>query len=176
MDKLNTAYQEKKVSLKLNLGLKSVYIIKMSEEKDDLKSIKVYKFNNTMENWHEFALKVSIIADSRGYDGIIDGTETPPNEKETIEIFADNKGDVLKTKKDKLKTRAANKKCYRDLVMSTEGISLIIVENATSDKLTKGYLRKAWGRLERRWNLKTRKDKVEEYTKILNYRLENTRQ
>ena len=36
----------------------------MSEEKDDLKSIKVYKFNNTKENWHEFALKFRVIADT----------------------------------------------------------------------------------------------------------------
>ena len=144
----------------------------MSEVKDDMKSIKVYKFNNTKENWHEFALKFRVIADSRGYDGIIDGTETPPDEKETIEILTADTGDALKTKKDKLKARAANKKGYRDLVMSTEGISLNIVENATSDKLTK----KAWGRLERRWNLKTREDKVEVYTKFLNYKLENTRQ
>ena len=60
--------------------------------------------------------------------------------------------------------------------MSTEGISLNIVENATSDKLTKGDLKKVWGRLERRWNPKTREDKVEVYTKFLNYKLENTRQ
>ena len=60
--------------------------------------------------------------------------------------------------------------------MSTEGISLNIVENATLDKLSKGDLRKAWGRLERRWNPKTREDKVEVYTKFLNYKLENTRQ
>ena len=60
--------------------------------------------------------------------------------------------------------------------MSTEGISLNIVENATSDKLSKGNLRKAWGRLEMRWNPKTREDKVEVYTKFLNYKLENTRQ
>ena len=148
----------------------------MSEEKDDLRSIKVYKFNNTKENWHEFALKFRVIADSRGYDGIIDGTETPPDKKEKIEILAADTGDVLKTKKDKLTARAANKKSYRDLVMSTDGISLNLVENATSDKLTKGDLRKAWGRLERRWNPKTREDKVEVYTKFLNYKLENTRQ
>ena len=173
---MNTAYQEKNTSLKANLRLKSVHIIKMSEEKDDLKSIKVYKFNNTKENWHEFALNFIVIADTRGYDGIIDGTETPPDEKETVEILADDKGDVLKTKKDKLKARTANKRGYRDLVMSTEGISLNIVENATSDKLTKGDFKKAWGRLERKWNLRTREDKVEVYTKFLNYKLENTRQ
>ena len=90
------------------------------------------------ENWHEFALKFRVIADSRGYYGIIDGSETPPDEKEVIEILADNEEDVLKAKKVKLTARAANKKGYRDLVMSTEGISLKIVENATSDKLTKG--------------------------------------
>ena len=60
--------------------------------------------------------------------------------------------------------------------MTTDGISLNIVENATSDKLTKGDLRKVWGRLQRRWNPKTREDKVEVYTKFLNYKLENTRQ
>ena len=74
---MSTAYQEKKPRLKLHQGLKSVNIIKMSDEKDDFRSIKVYKFNNTKENWHEFALKFRV-ADSRGYEGIIDGTVTPP--------------------------------------------------------------------------------------------------
>ena len=110
MDKLSTAYQKKKASLKLNLGLKSVDIIKMIDEKDDIRSIKVYKFNNTKENWHEFALKFRVIADSRGYDSIIDGTVASPDKNEEIEILADDKGEVLKTKKDKLTARAANKK------------------------------------------------------------------
>ena len=42
----------------------------MSDDKDDLKSIKVYKFDNTRESWHEFALKFRVIADSRGYEDI----------------------------------------------------------------------------------------------------------
>ena len=132
----------------------------MSEEKDDLKSIKVYKFNNTKENRHEFALKFSVIANSRGYYGDIDGTISPPDKRETITVMAEDKGDVLKAKKDKLKARAANKLGYRDLVMSTEGISLSIVENAISEELTKGDLKKAWERLERRWNPKTKKTKL----------------
>ena len=70
--------------------------------------------------------------------------------------------------------RATNKKGYRDLVMSTEGISLNIVEN--SDKLTKGDLEKAWGRLDRHWNTKTREDAVQFYTKFLHYKLENVKQ
>ena len=148
----------------------------MSEEKDDLKSIKVYKFNNVKESWHEFALKFQVIADTRGYAGIIDGTTVPPAEQEVITIATDDKGDVLKEKKEKLKARLANKTGYRDLVMSTDGISLNIVNNARSDELTRGDLKKAWDRLEQRWNPKTREDKVEVYTKFLNYKLENTRQ
>ena len=137
-DTCKQAYQEKKPRLKLYQGLNSVNIIKMSDEEDDLRSIKVYKFNNTKENWHEFALKFRVIADSRGYEGIIDGTVTPPDEKEVIEILPEEKGPGLKAKKEKLAARLANKKGYRDLVMSTDGLSLNIVENATLDKLTKG--------------------------------------
>ena len=99
MDKLNTAYQRKKQTLKINLRLKSVHIIKMSEEKDDLKSIKVYKFNNTKENWHEFALKFRVIADSRGYYAVIDGSMSPPDKQETITVTTEDKGDVLKEKR-----------------------------------------------------------------------------
>ena len=148
----------------------------MSDEKDYLRTIKVYKFNNTKENWHEFALKFRVIPDSRGYEDIIDGTVIPPDNKEIIEVLPDDKVPEQKAKKEKLAARLANKKGCRDLVMSTEGISLNSVENATSDKLSKGDLRKAWGRLERRWDPKTREDKVEVYSKFLNYKLENTRQ
>ena len=148
----------------------------MSEEKDDLKSIKVYKFDNTKEKWHEFSLKFRVIADTRGYRGIIDGTVIPPDEMAVITITAEDTGAVLEEKKDQLKARKANKIGYRDLVMSTEGISFTIVQNAASEELPSGDLKKAWERLERRWNPKTREDKVEVYTKFLNYKLENTRQ
>ena len=59
----------------------------MSEDKDDLRSIKVYKFNNTKENWHEFALKFRVITDSKGYEDIIDGTVTPLMKKRTLKYF-----------------------------------------------------------------------------------------
>ena len=148
----------------------------MSDEKDDLKSIKVYKFDNTKEKWHEFALKFRVIADTRGYRGIIDGTVIPPDEMAVVTITAEDTGEELEEKKNLLKARKANKVGYRDLVMSTEGISFTIVQNAASEELPSGDLKKAWERLERRWNPKTREDKVEVYTKFLNYKLENTRQ
>ena len=99
VDKLITAYQRKKQSLKINLRLRNAGIIKMSGEKDDLKSIKVYKFNNTKENWHEFALKFRVIADSRGYYGVINGSMSPPDEQETITVTTEDKGGVLKEKR-----------------------------------------------------------------------------
>ena len=148
----------------------------MSEEKDGLKSIKVYRFNNTKENWHEFLLKFGVIADDRGYSDIIEGIGTPPDEKENLEILEKDDAATKKSKKEKQLARAANKKGFRDLVMSTDGISLNIVQNAVSDKLTRGDLKKAWGRLERHWNPKTREDKVQFYTKFLHYKLENVRQ
>ena len=104
-----------------------------------------------------------------GMAGLYDPTVVPPDEKEVITIAAEDKEPALSEKKKKLKARTANMVGYRDLVMSTEGISLIIVENAKSEELTKGELKKAWDRLERRWNPKTREDKVEVYTKFLNY-------
>ena len=139
--------------------MKSINIIKTSDDKDDLRSIKVYKFNNTKENWYELALKFRVIADSRGYEDIIDGTKTPTDEKENLETLSDDNVVEQKAKKEKLAARVANKKGYRDLVMSTEGISLNILENATSDKLSNGDLRKAWGRLKRRWNPKPERTK-----------------
>ena len=148
----------------------------MSEEKDGLKSIMVYRFNNTKESWHEFALKFRVIADDRGYDDIIEGIVTPPDEKEDLEILDKDDAAAMKSKKEKHMARAANKKGFRDLVMSTEGILVNIVENAVSDKLTRGDLKKAWGRLERRWNPKTREDKVQFYMKFLHYKLENVKQ
>ena len=81
----------------------------MSEEKDDLKSIKVYRFNNTKENWHEFALKFRVIADYRGYYGIINRTMVPADVQEQITVSTEDNGAALTEKKDKLKAKTANK-------------------------------------------------------------------
>ena len=67
---------------------------------------------------------------------------TPPEEKKDLEILEKDNAVVKKSKKEKQLARAANKKGFRDLVMSTEGISLNIVENSTSDKLMRGDQKK----------------------------------
>ena len=58
--------------------------------------------------------------------------------KKNLEILDKDDAEVKKDKKSKQATRTTNKKGYRDLVMSGDGISLSIVENSSSDKLTKG--------------------------------------
>ena len=108
-DKLKTAYQKKKRSLSLYRRVTSDYITSMSEDKDERKSIKVYKFDNTKEKWHEFALKFRVIADTRDYRGIIEGSVVPPDELAVITITAEDTGEALKEKKEKLKARKANK-------------------------------------------------------------------
>ena len=91
-DKLKTAYQKKKRSLNLNRRVTRDYITSMSEEKDNLKSIKVYKFDNTKEKWHEFAPKFRVIADTRDYWGIIDGSVVPPDKLAVITVTAEDTG------------------------------------------------------------------------------------
>ena len=85
--------------MSLNRREKRVHITSMSEERDDLKSIKVYNFNNTKESWHEFALKFRVIADTRDYWGIIDGSVVPPDELAIITVTAEDTGEVLKEKR-----------------------------------------------------------------------------
>ena len=82
----------------------------MSEDTDDLKTIKVYKFNNTKEGWYEFAFKFKVIADHRGYNDIIEVTATPPDEKEKLEIIDKDDAEVKQAKMAKQLMRAANKK------------------------------------------------------------------
>ena len=57
-------------------------------------------FDNTKESWHEFALKFRVIADSRGYEDIIDGTKSPPDEKENLEIIGGDDAEKQKAKKE----------------------------------------------------------------------------
>ena len=96
---MKTAYQIKKRSLSLNRRVKRVHIASMSDEKDDLKSIKVYKFDNTKENWHEFTLKFRVIADTRDYWGIIDGSVVPSDKLAIIMVTAEDTGEALKEKR-----------------------------------------------------------------------------
>ena len=66
--------------------------------------------SNTKESWHEVALKFRVIADDRGYDDIIEGIVTPPDEKEDLEILVEDNAEGKKAKKEKQLARAAKKR------------------------------------------------------------------
>ena len=93
----------------------------MSEEKDGLKSIEVYKFNNIKEGWHECALKFRVIADNRGYDDIIEGKEAAPDEKKRLGDPRGRPHTSQNVQKRKTVSKTYKQKKFRDLVVSTEG-------------------------------------------------------
>ena len=53
----------------------------MEDSQDEIRLIKVVKFNDKKEDRAEFALKHKAIAHERGYVGILNGSETVLEEK-----------------------------------------------------------------------------------------------
>ena len=125
----------------------------MEDSQDEIKSMKVVMFNNKKEDWSAFDLKFIAIADERGYVGILNGSDTVPVKKATLANNDEGK-EMLRLKK-------VNKRGYRDLVLATKEMSLTIVGNAKSNSLPSGDLQLAWKKVEKRWDPKTREDKVD---------------
>ena len=107
----------------------------MEGNQDEIKSIKVIKFNNRKEDWAEFALRFKAIADERGYDKIL----------EELEVVPADDADLVDEKpgREQLRLRKVNKRGYRDPVLVTKEMSLTIVGNAKTDDLPSGDLQLA---------------------------------
>ena len=69
--------------------------------------------------------------------------------------------------------KAAKRRGYRDLILATKDTSLTMVANAKTDALPKGDLHLAWKRLEKRWDPKSREDKIDSITKFIQLKMEN---
>ena len=69
--------------------------------------------------------------------------------------------------------RAANRRGYRDLILATKDTSLTMVANAKTDALPKGDMHLAWKKLEKRWDPKSREDKIDSITKFMQLKMEN---
>ena len=74
---------------------------------------------------------------------------------------------------DSAQIKAANKSGYRDLILATKDTSLTMVANAKTDALPKGDLHLAWKKLEKRWDPKSREDKIDSLTKFIRLKMEN---
>ena len=68
---------------------------------------------------------------------------------------------------------AANKRGYRYLILAIKDISLTMVANAKTDALPKENLHLAWKRLEKRWDPKSREDKINSLMKFIRLKMEN---
>ena len=132
----------------------------MEDHHGDFNSIKVIKLNNKKEEWTEFALQCKAIADERGYDEIFEGNVDVPRD-------ADMSGGEVNAQ-----LKVANKRGYRDLILATKDTSLTMVANAKTDALPKGDLHLAWEKLEKRWDPKSREDKIDSITKFIQLKME----
>ena len=57
--------------------------------------------------------------------------------------------------------------------MYLEMTSLTMVANAKTDALPKGDLHLAWKKLERRWDPKSREDKIDSLSKFIRLKMDN---
>ena len=56
----------------------------MEDNQDEITLIKVMKFNNRRQDLTEFVQKSTAVADERGYDKILGGSEIVPAEVDTL--------------------------------------------------------------------------------------------
>ena len=84
-----------------------------------------------------------------------------------VPIDADMSGGEVNTQ-----LKAANKKGYRDLILATKDTSLTVVAHAKTDALPKGDLHLPWKKLEKRWDPKSREDKIDSITKFIQLKME----
>ena len=99
--------------------------------------------------------------DKKGYDEILEVTRNVPRDTDTT------------GGEENAQIKAANKRGYRDLILATKDTSLTMVANAKMDGLPKGDLHLAWKKLEKRWDPKSREDKIDSLAKFVRLKMEN---
>ena len=133
----------------------------MEDHRGDFKSTRVIKFSIRKEDWTEVALKFKATADERGYDETLEVTRNVPRDTD------------MTGGEENAQIKAANKRGYRDLILTTKDTSLTMVTNAKKDELPKEDLHLAWKKLEKRWDPKSREDKIDSLTKFIRLKMEN---
>ena len=134
----------------------------MSKE-EEIKTIRVLSFSGKEADWDEWSEKFKGIAAERGYLDVMLGKVSPP--KSTYDIEKKNRtGDFVNSeaeRKSMLAARKANNKGYRDLQLSTTGLSFTLVKLAKTKDLEDGDLKKAWDHLCDEFEPTEQEDKIE---------------
>ena len=144
---------------------------------DELKAIKVLKFEGKESEWERWSEKFIALARARGFAGILLGTEQAPNADEDIDRKkADGSYELTDAeRKEKKRLRQANGNAYINLQLSCEELPYDLVSLAKTEELPDGCARNAWERLTSEYDLTEGEDKITLLTMFQQNQLEDVR-
>ena len=144
---------------------------------DELKAIKVLKFEGKESEWERWSEKFIALARARGFAGILLGTEQAPNANEDIDRKkADGSYELTDAeRKEKKRLRQANGNAYINLQLSCEELPYDLVSLAKTEELPDGCARDAWERLTSEYDLTEGEDKITLLTMFQQNQLEDVR-
>ena len=148
-----------------------------SVNQDELKAIKVLKFEGKENVWERWSEKVFALARARGFAGILLGTEQAPNADEEIDRKkADGSYELTDAeRKEKKRLRQANGNAYINLQLSCDELPYDLVSLAKTEELPDGCARHAWERLTSEYDLTEGEDKITLLTMFQQNQLEDVR-
>ena len=144
---------------------------------DELKAIKVLKFEGKENEWERWSEKFIALARARGFAGILLGTEQAPNADEDIERKkSDGSFELTEAeRKEKKRLRQANGNAYINLQLSCEDLPYDLVSLAKTEELPDGCARDAWERLTSEYDLTEGEDKITLLTMFQQNQLEDVK-
>ena len=144
---------------------------------DELKAIKVLKFEGKESEWERWSEKFVALARARGFAGILLGTEQAPNADEDIDRKKTDGSYELTDaeRKEKKRLRQANGNAYINLQLSCEDLPYDLVSLAKTEELPDGCARDAWERLTSEYDLTEGEDKITLLTMFQKNQLEDVR-
>ena len=144
---------------------------------DELKAIKVLKFQGKENEWDRWSEKFIALARARGFAGILLGTEQAPNADEDIDRKkADGSYELTDAeRKEKKRLRQANGNVYINLHLSCEYLPYDLVSLAKTEELPDGCARDQWERLTSEYDLTEDEDKITLLTMFQQNQLEDVR-
>ena len=144
---------------------------------DELKAIKVLKFEGKESEWERWSEKFVALARARGFAGILLGTEQAPNADEDIDRKkTDGSYELTEAeRKEKKRLRQANGNAYINLQLSCEDLPYDLVSLAKTEELPDECARDAWERLTSEYDLTEGEDKITLLTMYQQNQLEDVR-
>ena len=144
---------------------------------DELKAIKVLKFEGKESEGERWSEKFIALARARGFAGILLGTEQAPNADEDIDRKkSDGSYELTEAeRKEKKRLRQANGNAYINLQLSCEELPYDLVSLAKTEELPDGCARDAWERLTSEYDLTEGEDKITLLTMFQQNQLEDVR-